>query len=103
MIKKKWTLLFLVSWLLLGAVFLFRLFSSLEMPAIDMVSINRIEKETAAQWERGTFFKPDSFPYEYTVADLSGAILLKTSADAPETMTEAVRRHDTVLDRKSVV
>ena len=53
MIKKKWTLLFLVSWLLFGAVFLFRLFSSLEMPAIDMVSINRIEKETAAQWERG--------------------------------------------------
>ena len=43
MIKKKWTLLFLVSWLLLGAVFLFRLFSSLEMPAIDLVSINRIE------------------------------------------------------------
>ena len=98
MIKKKWTLLFLVSWLLFGAVFLFRLFSSLEMPAIDMVSINRIEKETAAQWERGTFFKPDSFPYDYTVADLSGAILLKTSAAAPETMTEAVRRHDTVLD-----
>ena len=64
----------------------------------DRVSINRIEKETAAQWERGTFFKPDSFPYEYTVADLSGAILLKTSAAAPETMTEAVRRHATVLD-----
>ena len=98
MIEKKWTLLFLVSWLFLGAVFLFRLFSSMEMPEIDMVSINRIEKETAAQWERGTFFKPDSCPYEYTIADLSGAVLLKTSDDAPETMTEAVRRHNTVLD-----
>ena len=63
MIKKKWTFLFLISWLLLGAVFLFRLFSSMEMPEIDMVSINRIGKETAVQWEQGTFFKPDFSPF----------------------------------------
>lgn len=98
MIKKKWTFLFLISWLLLGAVFLFRLFSSMEMPEIDMVSINRIGKETAVQWEQGTFFKPDFSPYDYTVTDLSGTILLKTSASAPSSVAEAVRRHDPVLD-----
>lgn len=98
MIKKKWTFLFLVSWLLLGAVFLFRLFSSMEIPEIDLVSINRIGKETAAQWERGTFFKPDFSPYNYTVTDLSGTILLKTAASAPTSASEAVRRHDPVLD-----
>ncbi len=57
-----------------------------------MVSINRIEKETAAQWGTGNLFKPDFSPYDYTVTDLSGTILLKTSASAPSSVAEAVRK-----------
>lgn len=98
MIKKRWIILFLAAWILLGAAFTSRMLSAMEVPEIDMVSINRIGKETALQWDRKDFSKPESCPYDYAVIDLTGAVLYKTAPSVPESVLEAIRSHDSVLD-----
>lgn len=98
MIKKRWITLFLAAWILLGAVFTNHIISTMEVPEIDMVSINRIGKETALRWDSKDFKKSESYPYDYAVIDLTGMVLYKTSPSVPESVLEAIRNHDSVLD-----
>lgn len=98
MIKKSWLLLF-VSLYLLAAGFLFsNLRASVDIPAVDMMSVNRILKETELQWPSKTFKKPENCPYEYSVIGTDGDVLYQSSPGAPVTVYGAVSSHGAVLD-----
>lgn len=98
MIGRKYCVLLLCLYLILGGGCLLWIGSRQAVPPVDMVEVNRIGKETAAQMAEGTLKRIEDAPYEYVVTDSRGQVVFATADGLSGSWEEAVKRRDTVID-----
>lgn len=104
MIRKRWLILALVTYLILGGMLLYSLTAEIRETPVDTVAVNRIVRGTADAWESRTFEAPcglskeDGISYDYSVLDNRGTLLFATSDAAPISVHDAVLNHQTVLN-----